>query len=150
MSSVCFSIAKEQCQKFNKIGYFFSLSYIPMHGLLKRKVFKENQKQKQSNTFKYGWKRVSRRCGSYRMYLEGDSLHQTVMIVWECIWFSLVSNLHNMRHLCTLAMFHTQHTNSLLLLIHVLVQCDLAIIGDTCVNICSLNCLNLFLKYKIG
>ena len=23
----------------------------------------------------------SRRCGSYRMYLKGDSLHQTVMIV---------------------------------------------------------------------
>ena len=25
----------------------------------------------------------SRRCGSYRMYLKGDSLHQTVMIVCE-------------------------------------------------------------------
>ena len=25
----------------------------------------------------------SRRCGSYRMYLEGDSPHQTVMIVCE-------------------------------------------------------------------
>ena len=25
----------------------------------------------------------SKRCGSYRMYLEGDSLHQTVMIVCE-------------------------------------------------------------------
>ena len=55
-----------------------------------------------------------------------------------------------MRHLCTLAMFHTQHANSLLLLIHVQVQCDLAITRNTCVNICSLNCLNLFLKYKIG
>ena len=54
-----------------------------MHGLLKRKVFKENQKQKQSNTFKYGWKRVSRRCGSYRMYLEGDSPHQALMIMCE-------------------------------------------------------------------
>ena len=39
---------------------------------------------------------------------------------------------------------------SLLLLIHVQVQCDLAIIRNTCVNVCSLNCLNLFLKYKIG
>ena len=46
--------------------------------------------------------------------------------------------------------FHTQHANSLLLLIHVQVQCDLAITRNTCVNICSLNCLNLFLKYKIG
>ena len=25
----------------------------------------------------------SRRCGSYRMYLEGDSPHQTVMIMCE-------------------------------------------------------------------
>ena len=25
----------------------------------------------------------SKRCGSYRMYLEGDSSHQTVMIVCE-------------------------------------------------------------------
>ena len=25
----------------------------------------------------------SRRCGSYRMYVEGDSPHQTVMIVYE-------------------------------------------------------------------
>ena len=92
----------------------------------------------------------SRRCGSYRMYLEGDSPHQIVMIVCEFIWFSYVSNLHNMRHLCTLVLFHTRHANSLLLLIHVQVQYDLAITRNTCVNVCSLNCLNLFLKYKIG
>ena len=49
-----------------------------------------------------------RRCGSYRIYLEGDSLHQTVMIVCECIRFSHILNRHNMRHLCTYAMFsHT-------------------------------------------
>ena len=51
------------------------------------------------------------------MYLEGDSPHQPVMILCECIWFSHVSDIPNMRHLCTLAMFHTQHANSLLLLI---------------------------------
>ena len=39
---------------------------------------------------------------------------------------------------------------SLLLLIYVQVQCDLVITRFTCVNVCSLNCLNLFLKYKIG
>ena len=55
-----------------------------------------------------------------------------------------------MRHLCTLALFHTQHANSLLLLIHIQVQCDLAITRDTCVNIYLLNSLNLFLKYKLG
>ena len=46
--------------------------------------------------------------------------------------------------------FHTQHANSLLLLIYVHVQCDLAITRNTCVNVYSLNCLVLFLKYKIG
>ena len=84
------------------------------------------------------------------MYLEGDSPHQIVMIVCECIRFSHISNRHNMRNLCTLVMFSHTTANSLLLLIHVQVQCDLAITRDTCVNICLLNCLNLFLKYKIG
>ena len=50
----------------------------------KIKICKENQNQKKNqNAFKYGYKRVSRRCGSYRMYLEGDSPHQVVMIVSE-------------------------------------------------------------------
>ena len=83
------------------------------------------------------------------MYLEGDSPHQTIMIVCECICFSHVSNLHYMRHLCTLALCHTQQANSLLLLIHMQVQCDLAITRNIFIDICFLNCLNLFLKYKI-
>ena len=33
---------------------------------------------------------------------------------------------------------------------HVQVQCDLAITRNTCANVYSLNCLDLFLKYKIG
>ena len=78
------------------------------------------------------------------MYLESDSPHQAVMIVCECICFSLVSNHHNLRHLCTLAMFRTQHANSLLLLIHVQVQCDIVITRNTCVNICLLNYFNSF------
>ena len=49
----------------------------------KRKICKENQNQKNQNAFKYGCKRVSRRCGGYRMYLEGDSSRQTIMIVCE-------------------------------------------------------------------
>ena len=84
------------------------------------------------------------------MYLKGDIPHQSVMIVCGCIRCSQISNLHNMRHLSTFALFHTQHANSLLLLIHVQVQCDLAITRDTCVNIYLLNFLNLFLKCKIG
>ena len=46
-----------------------------------------------------------RRCGSYRMYLESDSPHQAVMIVCELKRFSHISNCHNMRHFCNLAMF---------------------------------------------
>ena len=65
-----------------------------------------------------------------------DFLISQIFIIWDTYAFLLC--------------FHTQHANSLLLLIHVQVQCDLAITRITCANICSLNCLNLFLKYKIG
>ena len=50
------------------------------------------------------------RCGSYRMYFEGDSPHQTVMIVCELKWFSHISNRHNMYTLMqSYDVFHTQH-----------------------------------------
>ena len=55
------------------------------HFMLKRKICKEHEKQKELKCFQYGCKRVSRRCESYMMYLEGDGPHQTVMIVCECI-----------------------------------------------------------------
>ena len=52
-------------------------------------------------------------------------------------------------HLYNLAMFFTHNTQySLLFLIHVQIQCDLAITKFTCVNVWSQNCLELFLKYK--
>ena len=56
-----------------------------MHGLLKRKICKEKYKSKKKNqNALYMIASVSfRRCGSYRMYLEGDSPHQAVMIVCE-------------------------------------------------------------------
>ena len=42
------------------IGYFFSLFYMPMHDLLKKKekYAKKNKKQKDQNTFKYDCKHV--------------------------------------------------------------------------------------------
>ena len=52
----------------------------------------------------------SKRCGSYRMYLEGDSPHQVVMIVCELKRFSHISNRYNMYTLmqsCDVS--HTQH-----------------------------------------
>ena len=36
------------------------------------------------------------RCESYKMYLEGDSIHQAVMIVCELKRLSHISNRHNM------------------------------------------------------
>ena len=51
-----------------------------------------------------------RRCGSYKMYLEGDSPHQAVMIVYELKRFSHISNRHNMYKLIqSCDVFHTQH-----------------------------------------
>ena len=50
-------------------------------------------------------------CGSYRMYLEGDSPYQTVMIVCELKWFSHIPNCHNMlTHLQSCDVFHRQHS----------------------------------------
>ena len=52
----------------------------------------------------------SRRCGSYSMYLECDSPHQTVMIVCELNWFSHILNCHNMYTLMqSCDIFYTQH-----------------------------------------
>ena len=153
MTFVCFDIAKVECKMHNIIGYFFSLSYMPMHGLLKRKKYAKKIKAKRKKKVAlYMIASVySRRCGSYSMYLKGDSLHQTV---WLCVSKSdfLKSQIViTYRHLCNLAMFFTHNMQySLLLLIHVQVQCDLAITRNTSVNVCSLNCLNLFFKYKIG
>ena len=51
-----------------------------------------------------------RKCGSYGMYLEGNNLHQTVMIVYESKWFSHISDHHNMYTLMqSCNVFHTQH-----------------------------------------
>ena len=56
-----------------------------MYVLLKKKnVQNKNQKQKDQKILLNMIASVySRRCGSYRMYLEGDSPHQEVIIVCE-------------------------------------------------------------------
>ena len=85
MTFVCFGIAKLECQMLNVIGYLFSLSYMPMHDLLKKKNMQQNKnkKQKDQNALYMIASLYSKRCGSYRMYLKGDSPHQTVMIMCE-------------------------------------------------------------------
>ena len=50
---------------------------------LKRKYVKKNKKQKEQNALYMIANMYTRRCGSYRMYLESDSPYQTVMIVCE-------------------------------------------------------------------
>ena len=110
MTFICFSIAKVQCQKLNIIEYFFSIFYMPMHDLLKKKICKENKSKKNQNALNMIASVYSMRYRSYRMYLEGDSPHQIVMIVCELKWFSHVSNFLTCTHLCNLAIFfHTQH-----------------------------------------
>ena len=54
-----------------------------MHDLLKKKICKENKSKKNQNALNMIASMPSRRCGSYRMYHEGDSPHQTVMIMCE-------------------------------------------------------------------
>ena len=54
---------------------------MPMHGLLKRKYAKKNKSKKNQNALYMIASVYSKRCESYRMYLEGNSLHQTIMIV---------------------------------------------------------------------
>ena len=51
---------------------------------LKKYIYaKKNKKQNDQNAFNMIASVYSRRCRNYRMYLEGDSPHQTVMIVYE-------------------------------------------------------------------
>ena len=50
---------------------------------LKEKYSKKIKKQKEQNALYMIASVYTRRCGSYSMYLEGDSPHQTVMIVCE-------------------------------------------------------------------
>ena len=50
-----------------------------MHDLLKRKI----KSKKIKNALNMIASVYSRRCGSYKMYLESDSPHQTVMIMCE-------------------------------------------------------------------
>ena len=78
---------------------------------LKRKICKEKSKAKRSKMLLNMIASVnSRRCGSYRMYLEGDSPYQVVMIVCELKRFPHISNRHNMYTLMqSCDVFHTQH-----------------------------------------
>ena len=51
--------------------------------ILGHKLQQKNKKQNDQNALYMIGSMYSRRCGSYMIFLESDSLHQTVMIVCE-------------------------------------------------------------------
>ena len=55
-----------------------------MHDMLNKRSVQRKIKSKKNQNALYMIASVSsRKCGSYRMYLEGDNLYQAVMIVCE-------------------------------------------------------------------
>ena len=147
MTFACFRIAKMECQMLNIIEYFYSISYMPMYDLLKKKNISKMIKML------YIWLQV---CilGDVRVIGRTSKVIILIKQLWLCVSYSdfLISQIViTCRHLCNLAMFFTHNMQySLLLLIHMQVQCNLVITRNTCVNVCSLNCFNLFFKYKIS
>ena len=109
MTFVCLDIEKLECQISLGISFLSLIS--PCMIYLKRKICKEKSKAKRSKMLLNMIASVySRRCGSYRMYLEGDSLHQAVMIVCELKRFSHILNRYNMYTLMqSCDVFQTQH-----------------------------------------
>ena len=122
MTFVCLGIAKLEYQI--SLGISFLSLICPCMIYLKEKICKEKSKAKRSKMLLNMIASVYfRRCGSYRMYLEGDSPHQAVLIVYELKRFSHISNRHNMYILMqSCDVFHTQHTIFFAIL-------------DTCANI---------------
>ena len=75
-----------------------------------QRKWKKRKRKKNQNALNMITSVFFRRCGSYKMYFEGDSLHQTVMIVCELKWFSHILNRNNMYTLMqSCDVFHTQH-----------------------------------------
>ena len=90
--------------------FFLSLICPCMFCLNKSMQRKLKAKRRLKNALNMIASMFSKRCGSYRMYLEGDSPYQVVMIVCELKWFSHISNFHNMYTLMqSCDVFHTQH-----------------------------------------
>ena len=82
MTFVCLGIAKLECQI--SLGVSFLSLICQSMICLKEKICKEKIKSKKiKNALKMIPSVYSRKCWSYRMYLEGDSPHQAAMIVCE-------------------------------------------------------------------
>ena len=144
---MCFSIAKLWC--FGLHNWVFLLSLIcPCMICSKRKICKEKEKKNQ-NTFNMI---ASVFLGDVGVIGCTSKVTVPIKQLWLCmsVFNFLISQIDVIWDTYAfLLCFHTQHENSLLLLIHVQVQCDLAITRNTCVNICSLNCLNSFFRINL-
>ena len=109
MTSVCFGIVV-QCQKLNIIGYFFSLSYMPMHDMLKKKNMQRKSKAK----------RIKMLLNMVASMFLGDvgiigctsKVIVPIKQLWLCVSvcdFLISQIVITCRHLCSLVMFFTQH-----------------------------------------
>ena len=130
--------------------FLFSILYALTCYAHKEIYAKKNKRKKNQNAFKMI---VSMFVGDVRVIWCTSKEIVSIKQLWLCVrvFDFFISQIIIIWETCAhLLCFHTQHAYSLLLLIHVQIQCDLAIIRNTCINICSLNCLNLFLKYKIS
>ena len=144
-------MAQQKCDVLSLHNWVISsLSYIPMHAILKRKICKEYKSKKNQNAFKMI---VSVFLGDVGVIWCTSTVIVPIKQLRLCVSVLdvLISQIVIIWETCAhLLCFHTQYAYSLLPLIHVQVQCVLAITRDTCVNTYLLNYLNLFLKYKIG
>ena len=93
MTFVCFGIVKLECQMLNISGHFFSISYMPMHDLVKKKKYAKKNKSKKNKMLLNMIACVYfRRCGSYRMYLIGEIV-RTYMIYLLGTYVTILYNL---------------------------------------------------------
>ena len=81
MTFVCLGIAKLECQI--SLGIYFLSLICPCMICLKEKYAKKMKSKKIKNDLNMIASMYSKRYENYRMYLEGDSPHQTVIIVCE-------------------------------------------------------------------
>ena len=145
MTFVCLSIAKLECQI--SLGISFLSLICPCMIYLKKNMQRKIISKKIKNALKMIASVYFRRCGSYRMYLKGDSPHQAAMIVCELKWFSHISNRHNMYTLMkSCDVFHTQHA---IFFANLDTCADIIWFGHhkvLCINVYSLNYLDLFFE----
>ena len=148
---MCLGTVKLGCFSLHNWVFLFYLLYVHACYAQKENMQRTIKAKRIKMVLKMIASVCSWRCGSYRMYLESDSPHQAVMIMCELKWFSHISNRHYMHTHAILRYFSHTTCN---ILCYFWYMCKYNVIwppqGFTCINVCSLNYLDLFLEYKIG